>query len=79
MGIIKECYMSKSKRKLYDSDKINNFRELVDRYETLYADKVAFKYKKDPKLAEQILITYHEFVKDIKALRNCFIAIEFTK
>ena len=70
--------MSKSKRKLYDSDKINNFRELVDRYETLYADKVAFKYKENPKSTEQILITYHEFVKDIRALRNCFTTIRFT-
>lgn len=62
--------MNKSKRKLYDSDKINNFRELVNRYESLYADKIAFEYKETPQSKEHITITYHQFVSDIKALRN---------
>jgi len=60
--------MSKSKRKLYNSDKINNFRELVDRYKKLYAKKVAFRYKETPYSQEQITITYEEFAKDIEAL-----------
>lgn len=60
--------MSKSKRKLYDSDKIENFRELIDRYRTLYADKVAFEYKETPHSKEHITITYKEFVQDIEAL-----------
>lgn len=63
--------MSKSKRKLYNSEKINNFRELVNRYEKLYAEKVAFEYKTSPHSKEHITITYHEFAKDIEALRNC--------
>lgn len=62
--------MSKSKRKLYNSDKINNFRELVDRYQKLYSDKVAFEYKETPHSKEHIKITYGDFVSDIKALRN---------
>lgn len=62
--------MGKSKRKLYDSDKIINFRELVNRYETLYANKTAFEYKETPQSKEHITITYHQFVKDIESLRN---------
>ena len=38
----------KFKNKLYDADKINNFRELVARYSKLYSDKVAFEFKKTP-------------------------------
>ena len=32
----------------------------------LYADKVAFEYKKTPDAKEHIKITYGQFVKDIK-------------
>lgn len=60
--------MSKSKRKLYNSDKINNFRELVDRYQKLYANKTAFEYKQTPHSKDHIKITYEKFVKDIEAL-----------
>ena len=37
--------MSKSKRKLYDSIKMNDFRDLVERYSTLYANDIAFEYE----------------------------------
>ena len=60
--------MAKSKRKLYDADKINNFRELVDRYRNLYSNKVAFEYKENPQSKEHITITYDRFVKDIESL-----------
>ena len=60
--------MKKDKRKLYDSDKINNFRELVSRYQNLYADKTAFEYKLSPQSKEHIKISYSQFVDDIKAL-----------
>lgn len=60
--------MKKDKRKLYDSDKINNFRELVSRYETLYSDKTVFEYKLTPQSKEHIKISYQQFVNDIKAL-----------
>ncbi len=60
--------MKKDKRKLYDSDKVNNFRELVNRYETLYADKTVFEYKLTPQSKEHIKISYKQFVHDIKAL-----------
>lgn len=60
--------MSKSKRKLYDSEKINNFRELVDRYKRLYSSKTAFEYKETPNSQEHIKISYGQFVADIEAL-----------
>lgn len=60
--------MSKSKRKLYDSDKIENFRELINRYKTLYSDKVAFEYKETPHSKEHVTITYGKFVQDIEFL-----------
>ena len=60
--------MSKSKRKLYDSIKMNDFRDLVERYSTLYANDIAFEYKKNPSSAEHIKITYKEFAEDIKSL-----------
>ena len=34
----------KYKRKLYDADKINDFRELVKRYSDKYSDEIAFEY-----------------------------------
>lgn len=60
--------MKKDKRKLYDSDKIINFRQLIERYGTLYADKTAFEYKLTPQSKDHIKISYHQFVEDIKAL-----------
>ena len=60
--------MSKSKRKLYNSTKMNDFRDLVERYSTLYSDEIAFEYKKNPSSAEHIKITYKEFAEDIKSL-----------
>lgn len=60
--------MKKDKRKLYDSDKINNFRELVNRYQNLYADKTAFEYKLSPQDKNHIKISYGQFVNDIKSL-----------
>ena len=62
--------MSKSKRKLYNSEKINNFRELVERYKRLYSDKTVFEYKEEPHSKEHIKISYGQYVNDIKALRN---------
>lgn len=63
----------KYKRKLYDADKINDFRELIDRYSKLYSDKVAFEYKETPSSKEHIKITYSQFVSDIKSLGTALI------
>ena len=63
----------KYKRKLYDADKINNFRELVDRYSKLYSDQIAFEYKESPSSKEHIKITYSQFVNDIRSLGTALI------
>ncbi len=60
--------MSKYKRKLYDATKINDFRDLVNRYTSLYSDEIAFEYKVSPDATEHITITYSKFASDIKAL-----------
>lgn len=57
-----------NKRVLYKSDEIHNFRELINRYETLYSDKIAFTYKLNPKSKNYINETYYDFVFDIKNL-----------
>lgn len=60
--------MSLSKRKLYNSEKIINFRDLISRYQRLFSEKVAFKYKVTPSSKEIITKTYANFVHDIKSL-----------
>ena len=71
--------MSKYKRKLYDSTRINDFRELVNRYSNLYSDQIAFEYKEDPKATEHIKITYSQFAKDIKALSTALLDLGLSK
>ena len=60
--------MEDKRRVLYKSEPIHDFRELVQRYQNLYADKLAFEYKLEPKSKDYITITYGQFVADIKAL-----------
>lgn len=71
--------MDNSKRKLYDSEEIHNFRELVDRYEALYSDKVAFTYKLNVKSKNYINKTYSDFVSDIKNLGAGLISLGLSK
>lgn len=71
--------MSKYKRKLYNAEKINDFRELVSRYLELYSDKVAFEYKEAPTSTEHIKITYNQFASDIKALGTALINLGLSK
>lgn len=71
--------MSKYKKKLYDSTRINDFRELVNRYSNLYSDQIAFEYKEDPKATEHIKITYSQFAKDIKALSTALLDLGLSK
>ena len=58
----------KYKRKLYDATKMRDFRELVNRYSTLYPEQIAFEYKETPNSKEHIKITYAQFADDIKSL-----------
>lgn len=54
--------------KLYDGQKLNNFRELVNLYKTKYADHIAFEYKNSPEDTKHIQITYKKFAEDIENL-----------
>lgn len=71
--------MAKYKRKLYNSTRINDFRELVNRYSTLYFDKVAFEFKETPSSKEHIKITYGQFASDIKALSTSLLNLGLNK
>ncbi len=68
--------MKKSKRKLYEGEVLNNYRELVNRYKTRYANNIAFEYKKDVHDEEPIKITYAQFAKDIEYLGSGLLTLE---
>ena len=71
--------MSRYKRKLYDAVKMNDFRDLINRYSTLYSNKVAFEYKETPNSKDHIKITYGQFVDDIKSLATALINLGLMK
>ena len=68
--------MKKSKRKLYEGEVLNDYRELVNRYKTRYANNIAFEYKKDVHDEEPIKITYAQFAKDIEYLGSGLLTLE---
>ncbi len=67
--------MKKDKRKLYDSEKMADFRQLVNRYKTLYADKTAFEFKENPHAKKHIKISYKQFVEDIESLGTALLSL----
>ena len=64
-----------TKRKVYESRKVKDFRELVEYSTTHYADNIAYKYKKDytAKNVEYIEKTYKQTGEDIKALSTALL------
>ena len=68
--------MKKDKRKLYDSEKMADFRQLVNRYKTLYADKTAFEFKENPHAKEHIKISYKQFAEDIESLGTALLNLD---
>ena len=54
--------------KLYEGQKLNNFRELVDLYKYRYTNLTAFEYKLSPNSTEYIKVSYSSFAKDIENL-----------
>ena len=60
--------MRRSREILYKAERINDFKELIERSAELYGNKSAFKYKLDPKDNNIISITYSEFKQDINNL-----------
>lgn len=71
--------MEDKKRKLYKGRELNNFRELVERYENEYSGKTAFTYKETPKSTEFINISYATFASDIKSLATSLIHLGLSK
>ena len=63
--------MNKSREILYNAERVNNFKELIERSVKLYGNKSAFKYKLTPKDTNILNITYAEFKQDIDRLRDC--------
>ena len=59
---------NKSREKLYNPERVNNFKELINRSVRLYPNHIAFKYKLNPKDTNVTTITYYKFKKDIDRL-----------
>ena len=71
--------MEDKKRKLYKGRELNNFRELVERYENEFGNKTAFTYKQTPKSTEFINISYTQFASDIKSLATSLLHLGLSK
>ncbi len=71
--------MEDKKRKLYKGRKLDDFRELVERYENEYCDKTAFTYKETPKSKDFVNISYSKFASDIKSLATSLIHLGLSK
>ena len=67
--------MKKSKRKLYEGEILKDYRELVNRYKSRYANNIAFEYRHDVHDEETIKVTYAEFAKDIEALGSSLLTL----
>ena len=67
--------MSLSKRKLYNSEKIINVRELISRYQKIFPNKIAFKYKSTPTSKKIETITYSKFANDIKSFAKALLKL----
>lgn len=48
-------------------ENVRNFRDLVEKRFSKFANKSAFKYKQEGEIKE---ITYGQYIEDIKAIRN---------
>ena len=71
--------MDERKRKLYKGRELNDFRQLVDRYENEYKDKTAFIWKETPKSTDFISVSYSKFAQDIKSLATSLIHTGLSK
>lgn len=60
--------MKEIKRQLYEGRNIKSIRELVENTVNQYADKVAFRYRTNPKDKNTIDVTYKEYGNDISYL-----------
>lgn len=62
-----------SRDKLYEIEKVNNFRELIYRSANLYGNKTAFIYKKQPKDTTYIKHSYNDLKHDMECLSTSLI------
>lgn len=62
--------------KLYEIEKVNNFKELINRSANLYGNKVAFTYKKTPKDTTYISHSYLDLKQDIENLSTSLIKLD---
>lgn len=60
--------------KLYEYEKANNIKELIENSEKKYSDEVAFKFKTDKEGVFETK-TYKEYIEDIKALGTALISV----
>lgn len=67
-----------SRSKLYEVEKISNYKELIDRSAKLYPNKTAFIYKRNPKDSNYISHTYTDLKNDIKSLGTSLIDLGLT-
>lgn len=65
--------------KLYDGQKLNDFRELVNLYKTKYKNLIAFEYKEKPDDEKHITVTYGQFAQDIENLAVSLLNMECKK
>lgn len=56
------------KNKLYEGQKLNNFKELVALYKSKYSENIAFEYKRNHDDTEHVKISYAKFAEDIENL-----------
>ena len=64
-------------RKVYEPEKVNNYRELLERVETRFGEKIAYKYKKNAKEKEVIEKTYSQYISDVKALGTSLLELGY--
>ncbi len=68
-----------SKNKLYEVERVNNFRELLTRSNNLFSNKIAFIYKNNPKDSNYISHTYKDVYSDVKFLGTSLLSLNLPK
>ena len=71
--------MKKSREILYKAERVNDFKELINRSVKLYGNKSAFKYKLNSKDTNIINISYSNFKKDIDRLGTALLDLGLYK
>ena len=64
-------------RKVYEPEKVENYRELLERVETRFRENIAYKYKKNAKDKEIIEKTYSQYISDVKALGTSLLELGY--